>query len=61
MKLFAGGISLVVAVILTAITGYVLNIVKLVGMLDTALTAEIVLRIVGCVVPPIGVIMGLFV
>ncbi len=42
--------------------GWVANIFKLVGMdWDAALGIEGVLRIVGIVIAPLGVIMGLFV
>jgi len=50
-----------IGVILAGIVGWIMNIVKLVAQFDADLTAEIVLRIVGIPVAPIGAIMGLFV
>ncbi len=46
--------------IIVGFWGWVNNIVKLVGM-DGAIRAEFVLRFLGIFVPPLGVIMGLFV
>jgi hypothetical protein len=48
------------AVIITGVVGWVLNIVKLMGMTLDAVTIELVLRGVGIFVAPLGSIMGLF-
>ncbi len=48
------------AVIITGVVGWVLNIVKLMGMTLDTVTIELVLRGVGIFVAPLGSIMGLF-
>jgi len=48
------------AVIVTGIVGWVLNIVKLMGMTLDTVTIELVLRGLGIFVAPLGSIMGLF-
>ena len=47
-------------VIVTGVVGWVLNIVKLMGMTLDAVTIELVLRGLGIFVAPLGSIMGLF-
>jgi hypothetical protein len=58
-----GGILLMVTVIglwAAAIYGYVFNIITLLGNMDAASATEVVVRLLGIVVPPAGAIMGYF-
>lgn len=58
-----GSLLLLVAVIglwAAAIYGYVLNIITLLGGMDTASATETVVRLLGIVVAPAGAIMGYF-
>jgi hypothetical protein len=58
-----GGILLMVAVIgvwAAGIYGYVCNIITLLGNMDAASATEVVVRLLGIVVPPAGAIMGYF-
>ncbi len=56
---FIGFIGLIVVI---SVGGWIANVVKLVGMdWDVALGIEGVLRIIGIIAAPLGVIMGLFV
>lgn len=48
-------------VIITGIIGWISNIVKLAGCDFSQIGGEIVLRIVGIFVAPLGSVMGLFV
>lgn len=56
------GILIFLGLIGSLIGGYIANIVKLVGM-ETAAghMGEFVTRIIGIVIPPLGVFMGLFI
>lgn len=46
----------------TVLGGYIANIVKLVGMSEASgHMGEFVTRIIGIVVPPLGIFMGLFI
>jgi hypothetical protein len=49
-----------VVIAITSIIGWVANIVKLTGCDFSNIGAEIVLRVVGIFVAPLGVILGLF-
>lgn len=52
-------IELMIAVIMVVGTfGWVWNIIKLVGMTFTPVTIELILRICGVVLPPLGAVMG---
>ena len=44
--------------ILTAGVGWVINIVKLVGMLGGDITAMFIARIVGVAIAPLGAVLG---
>ena len=55
------GVLLIVALWVTCIVGWIMNIVKLVGMIGGVAGMEFILRIVGIPVGPLGVVMGLFV
>ncbi|CUA90975.1 hypothetical protein Ga0061061_11727 [Chelatococcus sambhunathii] len=48
-------------IVLTALVGWVMNIIALVGMLDGAVTALFIARIVGVFIAPLGAVLGLFV
>jgi hypothetical protein len=50
-----------IAAIVAIIYGYIVNIITLVGLTWTGHEAEFVLRAVGIVMAPLGVVMGLFV
>jgi len=54
------GALLAVAFVIAAVTGYILNIVSLLGMEQVA-NGEGILRVIGLIVLPLGSIMGLFV
>ena len=43
---------------LISATGWVLNVVKLIGMIDGSLTAMFVARVVGVFAVPLGAILG---
>jgi len=61
VKHFAGAIGLAyLAVIVLAVVGYVMNLVKLVGMSDGGVTAMFILRLVGVVAAPFGAFIGWF-
>jgi len=47
-----------VAFIVLAVIGYVMNLVKLVGMMDGGVTAMLVIRLVGIVAAPFGALIG---
>ena len=53
-----GGTSLVL--VITRFTGWVLNVIALIQLLDGDLTAMFIVRLIGVVVPPLGSILGLF-
>lgn len=53
------GLALFLAVVITAICGWVFNIVAIVGM--TGFSGLLVLRIFGIFFAPLGVVLGLFV
>lgn len=53
-------IFLWVVMIATAIAGWVINIVKLIGMSIDTITIELILRFIGIFIVPLGSIMGLF-
>jgi hypothetical protein len=61
----AGGIVVLWLVLLLvcilAGIGWVINIVKLVGLIGADIGTEFVLRVVGVIVAPLGSIMGWFV
>ena len=47
-----------VVVVLAGIIGWVINIVKLVGMIGADISAELVIRAVGIFFAPLGAVMG---
>jgi len=49
-----------VTVLVLAVIGYVMNLVKLVGMMDGGVTAMLVIRLVGIVAAPFGALIGWF-
>jgi hypothetical protein len=57
------GAVVLIGIWIAAIWGWVLNIIKMIAMLDpnAAVTGELVARIIGIPFGPLGVIMGLFV
>jgi hypothetical protein len=48
------------ALLFTALCGWVLNVVKLIGMLDGEVTAMFLARVVGMFAAPLGAILGFF-
>ncbi len=46
--------------LVAGIAGYVMNIVDLVGMSVSPITAELIVRVVGIFLPPVGAIAGYF-
>ena len=48
------------AVVIIGLIGWVMNIVKFVGMLDGGITAMFIARIVGIFFAPLGGILGFF-
>ena len=46
--------------IITMLTGWVLNVIALISMIDGGVTAMFIVRILGVVVAPLGSILGLF-
>lgn len=48
------------AFVLLGIGGWIANVVKLIGMLDGAVTEMFVARVVGVFVAPLGSILGFF-
>jgi len=52
------GFLLVFVVAISALVGFVLNIVKLTGATFSPLEAETVLRTIGIFVPPLGAVLG---
>jgi hypothetical protein len=53
-------IIIYVLVILAGIGGYIANIVKVVDMFSAPLNVEMIVRIIGLIVWPIGSIMGFY-
>lgn len=53
-----GGVLFLLALVLVAVGGWVANIVKLFGSDFSPLTGEVVLRVVGVFVAPLGAILG---
>lgn len=49
-----------VAVLVLAVIGYVMNLVKLVGMMDGGVSAMLIIRLVGIVAAPFGALIGWF-
>lgn len=59
MMIAAGGLWLCgLALVLAVPFGWVWNVVKLAGMNLDAVSGMLILRIVGVVVPPLGVVLG---
>lgn len=56
-KGFLGEFVLLIVVALIA-GGWIANVVKLVGMMDGGVTTMFIMRIVGAVFAPLGVILG---
>lgn len=55
------GIFMSIGIVAAVVGGYIANIVKLVGMEEAAgHMGEFVTRIIGIVIFPLGIIMGLF-
>jgi hypothetical protein len=52
-----GGLAIIAAVI-AAIVGWVLNIVQLFGMADGGITGTFVLKAIGIFVAPLGAVLG---
>ncbi|MBK5204343.1 MAG: hypothetical protein JJD98_02730 [Polaromonas sp.] len=59
-KLGLAGAGLMVLFVLAAGYGWVLNIVKLIGLLDGGVTAWMIARAVGVFAAPLGAILGYF-
>ena len=57
-KFGLGGAGLMVLMILAAGYGWVMNIVKLIGLLDGGVTAWMIARAVGVFAAPLGAILG---
>jgi hypothetical protein len=58
---FAGiGAFIVIALWVAAIGGWIANVVKLVGMLDGAVTTMFIARVVGVFAAPLGSVLGYF-
>lgn len=55
---FTTGELLFVIIWLVGITGWIMNIVKLIGMLNGDVTAMFIARIVGVFAVPLGVVLG---
>ena len=49
---------LIIAIVLACVFGWVMNIVKLVEMDASSHTGLLAVRIIGIVVPPVGVVAG---
>ena len=49
-----------IVLMLAAIVGYILNIVKIIGLIGREISAEIVVRCVGVFFVPMGAIAGWF-
>jgi hypothetical protein len=49
-----------IVLMLAAIVGYILNIVKIIGLIGQEISAEIVVRCVGVFFVPMGAIVGWF-
>ena len=54
------GFIICAGISITAIVGWVINVVSIVHTIDLPLTGMFVLRCVGVVVAPLGAILGLF-
>lgn len=61
MKKIGFMILLYIAIFLVALVGWVMNIVDIFHSNFSNITGELVLRIVGIFIAPLGYIMGLFV
>lgn len=48
------------AIVVASVIGWILNIVKFFGILDGAVTAMFIARIVGFFLAPLGVVLGYF-
>ena len=46
--------------VITMLTGWVLNVIALIPLLDGGATDTFIVRLIGVVVPPLGSILGLF-
>ena len=53
-----GAAIVVVVLVLAAIVGWILNIVKAFGSLDDPLTAMFIARVVGVFAAPLGAVLG---
>ncbi len=51
---------LLVLLMLAGMAGYILNIVKVLGMTFATITAELVIRIIGIFLPFVGAVAGYF-
>jgi hypothetical protein len=51
-------IFLYIGLVIASLTGWIWNIVKLYGLGPDPLTEELVIRVVGIFVAPLGVVMG---
>lgn len=51
---------MVVVLVVAGLGGWIANIVKFVGMLDGAVTAMFIVRIVGIFFAPLGSVLGFF-
>ncbi len=51
---------LLVLLMLAGMAGYILNIVKVLGMTFATITAELVVRIIGIILPFAGAVAGYF-
>jgi hypothetical protein len=60
-KVAAVGLFIWVMIVLTAFVGWVMNIIAIATSDQIIFTGEMVMRIIGVFIPPIGAIMGLFV
>lgn len=60
-KIATSGLLLWLIVIVVFIVGWVMNLFKLVGMVDGGVTALLFIRALGLFVAPLGAILGLFV
>lgn len=59
-KFGLGIIVLWAVIVLAAVGGWIANVVKLIGMLNSPITAMFVARIIGVVAAPFGSILGYF-
>lgn len=59
-KLSLTGAGIIVLIAIAGLAGWVLNIVKLIGLLDGGVSAWLIARGIGVVAAPLGAVLGYF-